>query len=280
MRRLTPLLVLAFLAPCSGGLGQVQPLGTHEGAALDAHREAPGIVWGRSQLDSPLFIPVAQLVSSSGELLPDWFKRGGLQRLEQRIAEARLRNSQTPDNSCFPYTPSGETLDISERRDAAQLKSGPVWLRRISRTDMTVTGRVVKLTPGLNPWTLSPATLVSVRVDSALRNTGQRHAAAGDLITYLTHTGDLTLNGTRFCVTDSNEHPLAVGARVVVSGWVASDRGIHLANRPSQDVIQISGDDSVTVPSTEDGQREVISLKRLVQQVARLAPGRASEDLP
>lgn len=265
MRWLLQLSLAANLGFSATAAQEPVPQG-YEGAALDAHREAPGVVWSDATQPSPVFVPANELLTINAQLRPEWFKRGGLAYLQRRVDEARAQQERDPASPCLPLT-TLESIESFGMRTEVRESSASAWLERVRRSDVTVTGRVTALTPGLDWRTASPATLVAVRVDSLLWSSSRQAVRIGDIVTYISHNGEIVVSGTRFCVTDPAESTVHLGDRVLIMGWLGSERGIHLTNRPVSDVLRVSTRDRVTLPSPNTAN---LPLSALAQQIKAL----------
>lgn len=207
-----------------------------------------------------LFIPDRRLVNPDGTL-----RKHGLsadpeaqrsdEALSRGVQGARKRILRHPDQPCVFPSSLSPVFRGSEDRS---------WRSRLARTDLTIRGRVVRVTPGFNTQTFAPANLVAVDVTRSLR--GEK-VVPGSLLTFLTTTGSLTIDGVKLCIADEAERVPVAGDDVFVSGWIQARRpGVHVVNKPSLDVWELDRDNAVTVRGP-DGSVERLSVDKMEDAV-------------
>jgi hypothetical protein len=224
-----------------------------------------------------LFIPATDLFTPDGELRKEPFlvngeDRGGQQRFMNLVRKAQRRAAQNPSDPCLPYQNPVDRFAPSASHTTGQYRAvdtSESWQKQIERMQVTVEAQVVSVTPGLSPSSLTPTSLVTIRVLKPLRGENVRTT---DLITYLTKSGFLQVNGASVCVSDPGEQIPVVGQRLIVSGSIQPQRThLHLQNRPKLHVYQINQDGTVTV-TNPNGSLEPVALGHLESVVRALPP--------
>ena len=249
--------LLAFLVASRGAVAVAQTTAPQSISSLDA------TVAGLESIG--LFIPESRLVNPDGTmrkhaLSADLKAHRFDEALSRGVQGARKRILRHPEQPCvFPSGPGVVIRDEQAERN---------WRYRLARTDLTIRGRVVRVTPGLNTQTFGPANLVVVDVTRSLR--GEK-VVSGSPLTFLTTTGSLTIDGVQLCTADEAERVPVAGDDVFVSGWIQTRRpGVHIVNKPSLDVWELDRDNRVTVRGP-DGGVENLSVDEL-EDVVRAGP--------
>lgn len=219
-----------------------------------------------------LFISATQLLTADGavreEAAPTREQNRRIAELLQRTAEnAQRRARKTPSAPCFWPTQSADIITMTRRPGTASSEAPPLkptWSERLQHTHLTVVGRVVALTPGLDLHTVTPVTLVTVHIDRVLRGNGNGVTS----LTYLARNASLRINGVNVCMEDPGEEALSEGDQVIVSGWVQrkSPNGLHLINWPTLDVSKVQADGTARVIG-QDGNAQAISLGEIQRAI-------------
>jgi hypothetical protein len=218
------------------------------------------------------FIPATRLLTPDGAVregaVSNDERNSRIAELLRRTAEnARRRAIKTPSAPCFWPAQPGDNITMTHRPGTAGSKAPPhkpTWSERVQHTHLTVVGRVVALTPGLDLHTVTPATLVTVRIERFLRGNGNGVTT----LTYLARNSSLRINGVNVCMEDPGEEALSEGDRVIVSGWVEqkSPNGLHLFNWPTLDVFQVQANGTARLIG-QDGQAQTFSIAELQRAI-------------
>jgi len=185
-----------------------------------------------------LFVPATRFLTTEGRLRPGVEVEVLVSKLVQAAAARARRTSASP---CF-YPPQ-PNFGFSPGPATTKPES---TLRRFGRLDAVMVGRVVSVTPGLNPQRGTAANLVTLQVERSITGLDP---GPGNSVTYLTTSGSLEINGVRVCAEVPGERVPAVGDRLVVGGMSQpQSRHIHLANFAPQDVLQVRQGDQVSIP--------------------------------
>jgi hypothetical protein len=205
----------------------------------------------------------------------------GLANMRKRLLYAQDQNRAKGSITCLPYSSPfshGTILTGPPSRPSSDSGKGR-WVDRLGRTQVLVEARVLLVTPGLNPWNLSPSNLVTVEVLRPHRRPSSIPVGAGSRLTFLTHSGSLEIEGVELCVEDLREAIPRVGDRVLLGGWMSRTAG-HISNTPKWDVAPISNDGTVRIQPEDGGFPLTMLLSEVERTLTGLPPPPFRDELP
>jgi hypothetical protein len=179
------------------------------------------ILWLDAEHTRPYVIP-QDVLSRLDWSVPEKANLSALGLSEEQATALRARiarkaQEQTAGKAagaeCVPY-PVGDGFGLADPPPGTQTLADLV-----GAVDVSLTGRVVRLTPAWNPVSARPHTLVTLRTDELLKD-GKRGLAAGQELSYLLPYGTVNFGKVREClILPEGIYTPRVGDRVLFLGW-------------------------------------------------------------